>query len=171
MAGYDFSFQVPERLRKEASNWLRFVQRLSKTRELDLMYRSAKSLPPTAEFHVRIDGPLPEMQRLQRQLPEFALPYVLSRNGKTNDAVKTISRFIAANQGGHVATQIVGFCDTKREINLPFDTKCGIPRAPVEVSPRRNTPIQAVTSCFGVTGGEYHFIICDVGTAHSVLPT
>src|ERR1039458_9392266 len=100
MAGYDFSFVVAPALHLEATLWLRFAQRLSRVRNLDLRYRCIKRTLRQAEFYVKVDGPLPEMQRLQRQLPEYYLPYVLGRKGPTKAAVKVISRFITANEAG-----------------------------------------------------------------------
>ena len=100
MAGYDFTFSVASTLHPEATLWLRFAQRLSRIRGLELHYRCAKRTLRHAEFYVRVDGPLPEMQRLQRQLPEYYLPYVLGRNGPTKTAVKVISRYITENGVG-----------------------------------------------------------------------
>lgn len=101
MAGYDFDFRVPVREREAASNWLNLSRRLAKRRQLAVKSRSREVYDQKQRIYVTVDGSLPAMQLLQRELPHHVFGDVFGSPGRRERTIATvIVPFLHSNRAG-----------------------------------------------------------------------
>lgn len=76
MAGYDLDFVLQARYRDYIWTWLRFFKRRAATFDLEVHYQTRRAQRGRVSVYVTVDGNLPAIQHLQRQLPEGALQFL-----------------------------------------------------------------------------------------------
>ena len=125
MAGYDFSFEIPARYRDDARSWLHYFQRYAAMFDLDVSYGTRELSRGRVEAYVTVDGRLPAMQYLYRQLPEGAIHFTRAVGKPTTLARRVIRPFLEANANG-----IEGITDTVFE----HADRLGLEPAPLSMS-------------------------------------
>ena len=100
MAGYDFTFECPERYRGELRTWLRFFSRAAAVTGLEVHFTTRKVRKRRVEAYVIVDGPLPTMQLLDRQIGAKALEHLRLGRHRLARAKHVVGPFIKANREG-----------------------------------------------------------------------
>lgn len=100
MAGYDFTFECPERYRGDLRTWLRFFYRTAAGEGLEAHYSTRKIGKRRVEAYVTVDGPLPTMQLLDRQIGAKALEHLVLGSHRLARAKHVVGPFIEANREG-----------------------------------------------------------------------
>jgi hypothetical protein len=67
MATYDFIFEYPQRLNKEAKHWLRFFVKTANAKHLSCYYRTALGSSRKSQCMVEVSGSLSMMQTFERE--------------------------------------------------------------------------------------------------------
>lgn len=101
VAGYDLSFSVKADMRTKVQEFLRYVQSIYKSNELEFHYKTSKlNDNKIIEVYIKIDGPLPAMQHTQRMFPEIFEYYthVVTRAREVRNHI--MIPFFIANKGG-----------------------------------------------------------------------
>lgn len=172
MAGYDFSFEIPARYREDARNWLRYFQHYATTLNLKVSYRTRQVSRGRAEAYVTVDGPLPAMQHLNRQLPQAAIHFVRAVGKPTTLAKRVLGPFFEANANGvqRITEWVFEAVDDLRGKPAPLSMSANLLEK-AEVKPPRSRVDQAfqtiVRTLDGWISGTFSpkdtVILCDQG--------
>ena len=100
MAGYDFTFECPERYRGDLSTWLRFFSRAAQVEGLEIHFTTRRVGKRRVEAYVTVDGPLLPMQFLERQIGVKALEHLRLGRHRLDRAKHVVGPFIKANREG-----------------------------------------------------------------------
>jgi hypothetical protein len=100
MAGYDFEAVVTDNLLLDARALMHFFQRAAAQSGLRVTYRTRRISRPSPSIYVTVDGPLPAMQHLHRELARtLGMVWVLGRS-RPSAAMQSLALFLRANAAG-----------------------------------------------------------------------
>jgi len=82
LAGYDYEFNSRTCCRAKVQDFLNYIKSIHRKNELILSYKTSIVNGDLLKVYVCIDGPLPAMQYLCRQLPTIVEYYLHSISGR-----------------------------------------------------------------------------------------
>ena len=100
MAGYDSTFECPERYREDLRTWLRFFSRAAATTGLEVHFTTRKIGKRWVKAYMTVDGPLPAMQLLDRQIGAKAMEHLRLGRHRLSRAKHIVGPFMKANREG-----------------------------------------------------------------------
>lgn len=100
MAGYDFEFDVPIGFADATTGWLSFFRRCTAHQHLEVRWKSFLKSTNRRWYYVQVDGPLPQMQHVERQLPNQAFGYINATRDPGRFVRYVLAPFSIANARG-----------------------------------------------------------------------
>jgi len=120
MATYDFIFEYPQRLNKEAKHWLRFFVKTANAQHLSCYYRTAAASSRKLQCLVEVSGSLSMMQTFERELKIYIDPYLNTVKCPSQISRYILEAFISANSNGVTRTTkaVAKFFDSFKDDGL-----------------------------------------------------